>query len=155
MNSRVQNLIDRITSCAVANFVGGDVLQEAHECRFGVFDQDKNDLTSFAWICLDVLEVEEPKDSGNKVKKLWAHTNDFDGMVYGWSNCEFAIVETNLLTVMNAISDFLSTKFAGAQRIRVQYHRPANNGQSQPVLVAESDTFDGEFQPMPEFPSLC
>lgn len=155
MNSRVQTLIDRITATAVANFACDDNLQEVRECRFGVFDQDRNDLQSFAWICLDVLEVEESPGSDKKVRKLWAHTNDFDGMVYGWSNCEFSITESNLLTAMTAICEFLASKFANAKRIQVKYQRTAANGQSLPVLVAESDTFDGEFKPLPEFPSLC
>ena len=155
MNNRIQSLIDRMASTAVTAISLSNELKECRDCRFGVFDQDRSDMNSFVWICLDTLEIEEPKGSGKKMKKIWAHTNDFDGMVYGWSNCEFSIIETNLLTVMSEIVDFLMKKFKDAQRIRVQYQRTAPDGQSLPTLVAESDTFDGDLKPMPEFPSLC
>lgn len=106
--------------------------QELRDCRFGIFN-DKIAGGGFRWICLDI--VGEPGQ-----QQLWAHTNDFDGMVYGWSACEFSLTTTDLDEAFDKITAFLVEKAANCERIEVKYTGTSSEGRPLPTLVGDSDT---------------
>lgn len=133
MNDRVKSLINSLTTKSVEDIA----FNRVRDCRFGIF---WGGFMGFAWICLDIVEVEDPEGSGNKVEKLWAHTNDFDPMVYGWSNCEFSLVTTDRHEAVAKIVAFLESKVQGAERIEAKYAATPLTGNPTGVLVADSDS---------------
>jgi hypothetical protein len=143
MNDRVKSLIEKTVTTAVEDIA----FNRVRDGRFGTFVKGSQALNAFAWICLDIIEVEEPKGSGNKSEKLWAHTNDFDPMVYGWSNCEFSLVTTDREEAIAKINAFLAAKFKDAEAVEVKYNRTSAAGGSLPILMGDSDQGDNLAEP--------
>lgn len=128
MTQQVKSFIESI---ALKGLMAVVVRKELRDCRFGIFsDQIPG---GFRWICLDMVG-----QAGDQ--KLWAHTNDYDPMVYGWSNCEFDLVTTDVDEAFDKITTFLTEKAAKCERIEVKFTGTSNEGQPLPTLVGNSDT---------------
>jgi len=101
------------------------------------------------------IEVPESQLSTNKVRKFWAHTNDFDSEVYGWSAAELYVVEGDRLKTVDAIVEYLEQKLAGQDRIEVKMLATAAAGNPYlPAMVGDSDSGPEAVHEQPDFPSL-
>lgn len=129
MTQQVKSFIESI---ALKGLMAVVIRKELRDCRFGIFS-DKIAGGGFRWICLDM--VGEPGQ-----EQLWAHTNDFDGMVYGWSACEFSLTTTDVDEAFEKITAFLADKAANCERIEAKYTGTSNEGQPLPTLVGDSDS---------------
>ncbi len=137
----VMALITAMVNTAIDDMSFGLV----RDCRFSV--QKVGRPEGIRWICLDF--VEEKDGHG---KKLWAHTNDFDGMA-GWSECEFSHSTTDKAEAIAKITEFLTGKFNDAERIEVRYVRTPVDGGHLPNLEGDSDN-GVSLTEQYEFPSI-
>ena len=101
------------------------------------------------------IEVPESQLSANKVRKFWAHTNDFDPMVYGWSAAELYVVEGDKLATIDAVVEYLEQKLDGQSRIEVKLLATATAGNPiLPTMVGDSDSGPDAVHAQPDFPGL-
>lgn len=142
MTDRVKSFIEKIVKQAVEAVV---VTQELRDCRFGIFNE-KIPGGGFRWICLDIVCGQDQQET------LWAHTNDFDPMVYGWSACEFSLTTRDRDEAIEKITAFLTDKARDCQRIEAKLTGTASQGQIMPTLVGDSDI--GELAEPAAFPGF-
>jgi hypothetical protein len=101
------------------------------------------------------LEVPEAQLSAAKVRKFWAHTNDFDGEVYGWSAAELFVVNGDRQKVVDAVVEHLERKLSGQERIEVKMLATAARGTAElPTLVGDSDSGPDAVHPQVQFDSI-
>lgn len=142
MSQRVKCFVQIIVQQAVADVL---LTRQLRDCRFGLFNE-KIPGGGFCWICLDTFPGDDQELS------LWAHTNDFDGMVYGWSACEFDIVTRDARAGIEQICAFLSEKTSACERVEVKIAGTASDGHPIAMLVGDSDS--GQIKEPPDRPSI-
>jgi hypothetical protein len=98
------------------------------------------------------LEVPESQLSPTRERKFWAHTNDFDGMVYGWAAAELYVVNSDKAAIIEAVLAHLDKKLEGQERITVRMLATAAAGQpSLPTMEGDSDSGPEGIHEQPEF----
>ncbi|GEM_PF-2571272 len=152
MSERVKRLIN-FAATSIVDVVDRSAASDARLCVTG------NHLNFPLWITVDTVEVPENREvsvinsvrddsvfvpeselSSTRVRKFWAHTNDFDGEVYGWSAAELFVVNGDRQKTIDAIVHYLEQKLAGQERIDIKLIATAAPGCSQlPILVGDSD----------------
>jgi len=168
MSERVKRLIRSIVP-DIVNVVARGAASDARLCITG------NKGSSFPiWVIIDTLdvpgnmvfrtvsgvrdttiEVPETQLSTTKVRKFWAHTNDYDSMVYGWSAADLYVVEGDKLKTVDAIVEYLEQKLAGQDRIEVKMLATAPAGNPQlPTMVGDSDSGPEAVHEQPDFQGL-
>lgn len=101
------------------------------------------------------IEVAESELSTNKVRKFWAHTNDFDGEVYGWSAAELYVIDGDRLKVVDAIVEYLDKVLDGQDRIDIKMLATAAPGQPHlPTMEGDSDSGSDAVHEQFDFPGL-
>lgn len=101
------------------------------------------------------IEVPESQLSATKTEKFWAHTNDWDGEVYGWSAAELFVVHADEQQIVRAIVDHLQKKLAHATRIDIKMLATTPAGKpSLPVIEGNSEGGLASLHEQEVFPSL-
>lgn len=87
------------------------------------------------------LELPESQLSPVTAPLYWAHTNDFDGMVYGWAAAELYVVNGSKEAVVEAIIEHLSKKLENQTRIDFRLFATACAGMPHlPTVEGDSDS---------------
>lgn len=85
------------------------------------------------------VEVPEAQLSERKVRKFWAHTNDYDGMVHGWGAAELYVVDGDRQKITAAVVEYLRQKVGSKSRVEIRME-PTPGQKYLPVLVGDSDS---------------
>jgi len=119
------------------------------ECRLNV--EGNVGLHMGLWICLETIEKPECEGSDKLVRYFWAHTNDFDPMVYGWSACELYVVERDPQVVYDKTVAFLAGKLEHQDRVEIKLFPRVASGQKElAILTGDSDSGADAIHEMPD-----
>lgn len=98
------------------------------------------------------LELPESELSSVTAPLYWAHTNDFDGMVYGWGAAELYVVNRSKEAVVEAIIEHLTKKLDDQTRIDIRLFATACAGMPHlPTVEGNSDSGPEGIHEQPEF----